>query len=128
MAALAFIFVQPPIRVRVLRDAGSLLGLWWAGGRRSNRRRQSHQNSGLREVSMFRKALNDGNVWLASGMLCFALFFALEYWAGISPVVNFLRGAFIGLAIVAFGAAVAMLARQEKPADRRPAPSKKGRR
>jgi hypothetical protein len=81
---------------------------------------------------MLRKALNDGNVWLAIGMACFALFFALEHWAGTSSAVEFARGALIGLAIVAFGAAVVMLVRQQAPASgkavRRPAPPKKGRR
>ena len=81
---------------------------------------------------MYKRALSDGNVWLAAGMACFALFFALEHWAGTSPTVEFIRGFLIGLAIVAFGGATALLIAQhnqsqQKPA-RRPAPSKKGRR
>ena len=68
---------------------------------------------------MFRRALTDGNVWLAFGMACFALFFALEHWAGTSAAVEFARGALIGLALVAFGAAVFMLARR----DAQPAPT-----
>lgn len=81
---------------------------------------------------MYRQALSDGHVWLAVGMICLALFFALEHWVGTSPTVEFIRGFLIGLAIVAFGAATAMLIVQhsqsrQKPA-RRSRPSKKGRR
>jgi len=81
---------------------------------------------------MYKRALSDGNVWLAFGMACFALFFALEHWAGTSPTVEFIRGFLIGLAIVAFGAAMAMRIAQhnqspQKPA-RRSTPSKKSRR
>jgi hypothetical protein len=81
---------------------------------------------------MYKQALSDGNVWLAVGMTCFALFFALEHWVGTSPTVEFIRGFLIGLAIVAFGAATALLIVQhsrprQKPATR-PTPSKKGRR
>jgi len=81
---------------------------------------------------MSKRALSDGNVWLAVGMVCFALFFALEHWAGTSPTVEFVRGFLIGLAIVAFGAATAMLIVQHSQPRQKPAsrstPSKKGRR
>jgi hypothetical protein len=81
---------------------------------------------------MSRRALSDGNVWLAIGMACFALFFALEHWAGTSPTVEFIRGFLIGLALVAFGAATAVLIAQHNQAPRkpasRPASAKKGRR
>lgn len=81
---------------------------------------------------MSRQALTDGNVWVAIGLACFALFFALEQWAGTSPAVEFIRGFLIGLALVAFGAAAAMLIAghnqaPKKPAGR-PASAKKGRR
>ena len=81
---------------------------------------------------MYKKALSDGNVWLAFGMACFALYFALEHWAGTSPTVEFVRGFLIGLAIVAFGAATVMLIAQHSQAPKKPAsrstPSKKSRR
>ncbi len=81
---------------------------------------------------MFKQALRDGNVWLAVGMACFALFFALEHWAGTSPTVEFIRGFIIGLAAVAFGAAIVMLAAQHSPSRGKPAgkstPAKKSRR
>jgi len=81
---------------------------------------------------MFKRALSDGNVWFASGMACFALFFALEHWAGTSSAVEFIRGFLIGLALVAFGVATALLIAQHKQDSRRPAskpaPAKKGRR
>jgi hypothetical protein len=81
---------------------------------------------------MYKRALSDGNVWLAAGMACFALFFALEHWAGTSPTVEFIRGFLIGLAIVAFGAAIVLLAAQHSPSRQKPvgrsAPAKKGRR
>ena len=81
---------------------------------------------------MFKRALSDGNVWLAVGMFCFALFFALEHWAGTSSPVEFVRGFLIGLAIVAFGAATAMLIAQRNQAPQKPVgkstSAKKGRR
>jgi hypothetical protein len=81
---------------------------------------------------MYKRALSDGNVWLAVGMACFALFFALEHWAGTSPAVEFIRGFLIGLAIVAFGAATAMLIVRHNQSPQKPArkstPSRKGRR
>lgn len=81
---------------------------------------------------MYKRALADGNVWLAVGLACFALFFALEQWAGTSSTLEFIRGFLIGLALVAFGAAAVLLIVQhgqvqQKPASR-PAPPKKGRR
>jgi hypothetical protein len=81
---------------------------------------------------MFIRALRDGNVWLAIGMVCLALFFALEHWAGTSPTVGFVRGFLIGLALVAFGVATAMLIAQHNQAPQKPASrsasAKKGRR
>jgi hypothetical protein len=81
---------------------------------------------------MLKQALSDGSVWLAIGMACFALFFALEHWAGTNATVEFIRGFLIGLAIVAFGAAIVMLAAQHSPSRQKPAgrstPTKKGRR
>ena len=81
---------------------------------------------------MFKRALRDGDVWLAIGMVCFALFFALEQWAGTSLTVEFIRGFLIGLAIVAFGAATAMLIAQHNQAPKkrasRSASAKTGRR
>ena len=80
---------------------------------------------------MFKRALSDGNVWLAAGMFCFALFFALELWAGTNPTVEFIRGFLIGLALVAFGAATAVLIAEHNQAPRKPASrtaaAKKGR-
>jgi hypothetical protein len=80
---------------------------------------------------MFKQALSDGNVWLAIGMTCFALFFALEHWAGTSSTIEFIRGFLIGLATVAFGAAIVMLAAQHSPsrqkAASKPTPPKKSR-
>jgi hypothetical protein len=81
---------------------------------------------------MLKRALSDGNVWLAIGMSCLALFFALEHWAGTGPTVEFIRGFLIGLALVAFGTATAVLIAQPNQAPRKPAsrqaPAKKGRR
>lgn len=81
---------------------------------------------------MYKRALSDGNVWLAVGMVCFALFFALEHWAGTGPAVAFVRGFLIGLAVVAFGAATAMLVVQHNQSRQKPASkstaAKKGRR
>jgi len=81
---------------------------------------------------MFKRVLRDGNVWFASGMVCFALFFALEHWAGTSPTAEFVRGFLICIAIVAFGAATAVLIAQHNQAPRkaanRTAAAKKGRR
>ena len=81
---------------------------------------------------MFKRALIDGNVWLAFGMACLALFFALEHWAGTSPAVEFLRGFLIGLALVAFGVATAVLIALHNPAPKKPVSrsvsAKKGRR
>ena len=81
---------------------------------------------------MFIRALRDGNVWFAGGMVCFALFFALEHWAGTSPTVEFIRGFLIGLALVAFGAATALLIARHKQTPQKPASrsasAKKGRR
>ena len=81
---------------------------------------------------MYKKAFGDGNVWLAAGMTCFALFFALQQWAGTSPTVEFIRGFLIGLALVAFGAATVLLVVQHGQLQRKPAgkptPSRKARR
>lgn len=81
---------------------------------------------------MLKRALSDGNAWLAAGMVCFALFFALEHWAGTSGAVEFIRGFLIGLALVAFGAATAVLIAQHNQAPQKPvsrsASAKKGRR
>ena len=81
---------------------------------------------------MFKQALSDGNVWVAIGMACFALFFALEHWAGTSPTVEFIRGFLIGLAIIAFSAATAMMIAQHNQVPQKPAgrstSTKKGRR
>jgi hypothetical protein len=81
---------------------------------------------------MFKRALSDGKVWLAVGMVCFALFFALEHWAGTSSTIEFIRGFLIGLSVVGFAGAAVMLILEhgqppQKPAAR-PAPSKKSRR
>lgn len=81
---------------------------------------------------MFKRALSDGNVWLAIGMVCFALFFALEHWAGTSPAVELVRGFLIGLALVAFGSATAVLIARHNQTPQKPvsrsASVKKGRR
>jgi len=65
-------------------------------------------------------------------LACFALFFALEHWAGASPTIEFIRGFLIGLAIVAFGAAMVLLTVQHRQARQKPVgrstPSKKARR
>jgi hypothetical protein len=81
---------------------------------------------------MFKRALRDGKVWLAVGMACFALFFALEHWAGTSSTVEFIRGFLIGLSVVAFvGAAVMLIAEHGQPPQKpaaRSAASKRSRR
>jgi hypothetical protein len=81
---------------------------------------------------VLKRTLSDGNVWLVFGMACFALFFALEHWTGASPAVEFVRGFLIGLALVAFGAATAVLITQHNQAPQKPvsryASAKKGRR
>ena len=64
---------------------------------------------------MFKQALLDGNVWLAIGMVCLAAFLALDHFAGASALGEFARGLFIGLSIVAYGAAVALLVRRSQP-------------
>jgi hypothetical protein len=81
---------------------------------------------------MLKRALSDGQVWLAFGMACLALFFALEHWAGASSAIEFIRGFFIGVAIAAFvGAMVLPLVQPGQPAQKpaaRPTPSKRSRR
>lgn len=81
---------------------------------------------------MFKQALQDGNVWLAVGLFCLALFFALEQWVGVTPAVEFVLGLLIGLATAAFAVSIVMLVlragqRAQRPAQRT-APSKKPRR
>jgi hypothetical protein len=70
---------------------------------------------------MFQRAVRDANVWLAFGMACLALFFALEHWAGTSATVEWIRGFLIGLAFVAFGATTVVLIAQHNQVPRRPA-------
>lgn len=81
---------------------------------------------------MFKQALQDGNVWLAIGLFCLALFFALEQWVGPNSSVEFIFGLFIGLATAAFAVSIVLLVlragqQAQKPAQRT-APSKKPRR
>jgi hypothetical protein len=81
---------------------------------------------------MFSRVLSDGSVWLAFGLACFALFFALEYWAGTSATIDFIRGVLIGMSLAAFAGATVMLAQKAASSTektvRKPAPSRKGRR
>ena len=81
---------------------------------------------------MIQRALRDGNVWLALGMLWLGLYFGLEQWSGTGGAPDFLRGFFVGLAIVAYAVSFAMLVSRHADSPQKPArkssPRPKGRR
>jgi hypothetical protein len=64
---------------------------------------------------MASRALREGAVWLAVGLLCSSIDSLLDRSAGPAPAVNWARGFFDGLAAVAFGTAIYLLARQARP-------------
>jgi len=76
---------------------------------------------------MFREALKDGWVWLAGGMFLMTIYSALQEFGGESSVSDFFQGLCIGLAAVAFGAAIFFLVRRQRSQPSRPAPAKKSR-
>ena len=55
---------------------------------------------------MTKKALADGYVWFALGLLCSSIVSLLDHFAGAGRMADFARGALDGLSVVAFGAAL----------------------
>ncbi len=55
------------------------------------------------------KAVVDGYVWFALGLLCSSIVSLLDHFAGAGRMANFARGVFDGLSIVAFAAAIFVL-------------------
>jgi hypothetical protein len=58
---------------------------------------------------MSKKALTDGYLWFALGLLCSSIVSLLDRFAGVGRMANFARGVLDGLSIVAFGAAIFVL-------------------
>lgn len=65
------------------------------------------------------KGLGKGGTWYAGGLLCTVAHALLDRFAGAAPAANWARGFFDGLAAVAFGTAVYLLARQARPSSGR---------